>query len=132
MENKRQHLQMIQDVITRMASNSFLIKGWAVTGLGALFALWIKENNYQILYLILAVSLIFWGYDAYYLWLEHRYRDLYEEVAKLPENQIDFSMETSNPKKEKVTCVAITTPILFSTYGLITFATFILLFINKK
>ena len=31
MENKRAHLEMIQAVITRMAGNSFLIKGWSVT-----------------------------------------------------------------------------------------------------
>jgi hypothetical protein len=33
------HLQMIQAVITRMGSNSFLLKGWSVTLVAALFAL---------------------------------------------------------------------------------------------
>ena len=36
-ENKRKHLEFIQQVITRMNANSFLIKGWAVTlGSGAI------------------------------------------------------------------------------------------------
>ena len=30
-EIKIRHLEMIQAVITRMASNSFMLKGWAVT-----------------------------------------------------------------------------------------------------
>ena len=39
------HLQMIQAVITRMASNSFLIKGWSVTLVAALFALAAANTN---------------------------------------------------------------------------------------
>lgn len=31
MEEKMRHLEMIQNVISRMASNSFLLKGWTVT-----------------------------------------------------------------------------------------------------
>ena len=30
-DNKIKHLEMVQDVIKRMASNSFILKGWAVT-----------------------------------------------------------------------------------------------------
>ena len=39
MESKIAHLKMVQAVITRMAGNSFLIKGWSVTLVAALFAL---------------------------------------------------------------------------------------------
>ena len=39
MDRQLTHLQMIQAVITRMAGNSFLIKGWSVTLVAALFAL---------------------------------------------------------------------------------------------
>ena len=39
MESKIAYLQMIQAVIARMAGNSFLIKGWSVTLVAALFAL---------------------------------------------------------------------------------------------
>lgn len=31
MDNKLKHLELIQGVINRMASNSFKLKGWAVT-----------------------------------------------------------------------------------------------------
>lgn len=40
MEKKLTHLEMIQAVITRMAGNSFARKGWAVTLVAGLFALY--------------------------------------------------------------------------------------------
>ena len=45
MEDKIAHLQMIQNVITRMASNLFLIKRWSVTLVAALFALAAANSN---------------------------------------------------------------------------------------
>ena len=45
MEKKMQHLQMIQDVITRMANNSFMLKGWAVTLIAGIFALASKDTS---------------------------------------------------------------------------------------
>ena len=32
------HLEMIQAIIERMGNNSFIIKGWSFTSIGALFA----------------------------------------------------------------------------------------------
>ena len=45
MESKIAYLQMIQAVIARMAGNSFLIKGWSVTLVAALFALAAANTN---------------------------------------------------------------------------------------
>ena len=39
MEPKIAHLQMIQAIITRLGQNSFLVKGWSVGLISALFAL---------------------------------------------------------------------------------------------
>ena len=39
MEDKRKHLELVQGVINRMASNSFMLKGWAVTLVAGIFAL---------------------------------------------------------------------------------------------
>lgn len=44
MENKTTHLQFIQEVIKRLASNSFLVKGWSVTLVSALFVLSSKDK----------------------------------------------------------------------------------------
>jgi hypothetical protein len=45
MENKLKHLEFIQQAINRMASNLFLLKGWTVTLIAAMFALAAKESR---------------------------------------------------------------------------------------
>ncbi len=47
MERKIKHLEFIQIVISRMNSNSFLIKGWTITLMSALFALAAKDTNFN-------------------------------------------------------------------------------------
>jgi len=91
-ENKRQHLEFLQNVITRMNANSFAIKGWAVALVSALFALSAKDAQYQFIYIIGMVLPVFWGLDAYYLAQERRYRALYDTVRAKDEAAIDFEM----------------------------------------
>ena len=94
MEKKLKHLEFIQQAINRMASNLFLLKGWTVTLIAALFALAAtKENN---AYFVLAYfpAVMFWLLDGYFLSQERRFRSLYDHVAKLAEADIDFSMNT--------------------------------------
>lgn len=95
MEKKIQHLQMIQGVINRMASNSFMLKGWAVTLVAGIFALASKDADR--LYFIIAYIpvLVFWGLDSYYLLQERLYRALYEKVRQTEEDNIDFSLKAT-------------------------------------
>ena len=95
MDAKIQHLQMIQSVISRMAGNSFLLKGWAVTLIAGIFAL--LSNDIEELYFLIAYIpiLIFWGLDSYYLCQERRYRKLYDLVRLKEDTHIDFSMNIS-------------------------------------
>jgi len=95
MDNKLKHLELIQGVITRMAGNSFLIKGWSVTLAAALFALAAKDANPKLIALAYYPILIFWVLDGFFLSQERRYRALYDKVRSLPEANIDFSMDTT-------------------------------------
>ena len=45
MGNKHKHLGFIQEVINRMANHSFLIKGWTITLVVALFALSSRSSD---------------------------------------------------------------------------------------
>lgn len=45
MENKRKHLEFIQTIIGRMAGNLFFLRGWTITMIGALLALFSKNNS---------------------------------------------------------------------------------------
>ena len=95
MENKRFHLELIQGVITRMAQNSFSLKGWAVTLVSALFALGAAGTERAFIYLAYLPSLAFWVLDAYFLRQERLFRELYDKTRHLNESQIDFSMSTA-------------------------------------
>lgn len=95
MEQKVAHLQMIQGVITRMAGNSFLVKGWSVTLVAALFALAAAETNPLFVHVAYFPSFAFWALDAYFLRQERLFQRLYDHVRDLSASEIDFSMNTT-------------------------------------
>ena len=98
MDTKIKHLEMIQGVINRMASNSFMLKGWAVTLVAGIFALAAKDTNKLYFIIAYVPILVFWGLDAYYLRQERLYRKLYDKVRKQNETEIDFSMNANLPE----------------------------------
>jgi hypothetical protein len=87
-EDRIKHLEFIQNAIGRMAGNSFLLKGWSVTLAAALVALAAKDTDLRFSVLALIPPLIFWGLDAYYLRLERLFRALYDDVRRLPEQEL--------------------------------------------
>jgi len=96
MECKLKHLDLIQGVINRMASNSFSLKNWTVVLVSALFALAARypDNNFVAIAFLPVAS--FWLLDGYFLRQERLYRKLYDSVRKLEEENIDFSMNTAD------------------------------------
>lgn len=100
MEGKLKHLEFIQDTINRMAKNSFLLKGWAVTIVGGLLALGFNEMQCSNILVSFAVLTFFWLLDGYYLHQEKLYIMLFNHVRKLPEDKVDFSMDTEVYKNQ--------------------------------
>lgn len=83
MEDVRQYLQMLQDIINRMASNSSNCKAWAITLFTAMSALMIGvEVMRQWMWVILFPIAMFYFLDAYYLGLENDFRDLEASFIK--------------------------------------------------
>jgi len=95
MPKKETHLGMIQNVVNRMGQNTFLIKGWCITLISALFALSAKDSHESFVYLAYFPIIVFWGLDGYFLCQERLFRKLYDHVRNLPENEIDYSMDCS-------------------------------------
>ena len=91
-EDKRKHLEMIQAVIARMGSNSFLFKGWSVTIIAAVAALAGGDTNPVLMLIPVVSTLLFWAVDAYYLMLERAFRKLYEKVTVTNPASIDYNM----------------------------------------
>ena len=93
MDSKIKHLEFAQATINRMATNSFLIKGWSVTLVVGLLAVSHKELDKHYIYISLAVLILFWLLDGYYLSRERRFINLFDHIRNTPETQIDFSMD---------------------------------------
>ena len=70
-------VEILQDIIKRMAFNSFLIKGWTVT---LVVVTLLVKSGQQHVHLAFIPLLVFWFLDAYFLWQERMYRKLYEWV----------------------------------------------------
>ncbi|MEI6065586.1 MAG: hypothetical protein WCQ26_13410 [Pseudanabaena sp. ELA748] len=81
LDAKIAHLGFIQGVINRMGANSFLLKGWSITLVAAVFALSSKDADQRFVLLAYFPVIVFWVLDAYFLHQERLFRKLYEKVA---------------------------------------------------
>jgi len=76
-------IDLIQACITRMASNSFLLKGWAISIIAVVLALADRAVEPALLSSLVLIPLIsFWYLDAFFLRTEKMYRKMYEWVLK--------------------------------------------------
>lgn len=84
------HLQILQGVIQRMASNSTSCKAWCITIVSAILVLIADKGKPELAWLALLPSLLFLALDAYYLALERAFRASYNAfVSKLHTGQIN-------------------------------------------
>ena len=82
-ENMLKYLEFLQNIITRMNTNSFQIKTFAITIASAIIAFFYNKNyDKSALVFYIAMILIFWILDASYLRMERAYRDIYNDVIK--------------------------------------------------
>lgn len=101
MDNKYKHMDYVQSTISRMASNSFYLKGWNVTIISAIVALSFKESDWRIYTCALVLNIVFWFLDAYYLKQEVLFRKLFEKISKISDDtQVDFSMNIDEFEKD--------------------------------
>ena len=91
-EKLHKELDLIQSCITRMANNSFMIKGWTLTLFVALITFFNLKNLPDIILIFALISVVFlFSYlDAFYLWQERKYVQLYSDVIKKRQNN-DFT-----------------------------------------
>lgn len=132
MERKLKHLEFIQNVITRMNTNSFMIKGWAITLISALFALAAGGTNRSYALVAYIPLPVFWALDAFFLSKERQYRDLYDHVRTLDENKIDFNMSTKPFEKNcSLWASSAFSRTLLSFYGILFLSTLVVMYLIK-
>ena len=101
-EDKIRYIELVQSIISRLANNSFLLKGWTITLIAAIFSLSdkIMKNFNFIIYIFI---LLFWILDSYYLYQERLYRNLYNQVIEIrDENNSLFSLKIDKKRNEKI------------------------------
>ncbi|MCP4581047.1 MAG: hypothetical protein GY839_05475 [candidate division Zixibacteria bacterium] len=96
-EAKIKHLEFIQNIITRMNTNSFQIKEWTIVLVSALLALYASTKNNCFILLGILPALMFWFLDAYYLTQERKFRGLYNDVADIGENPNEIKLFEMRP-----------------------------------
>jgi len=109
LSEKKEHLKMIEDIIARMANNSFLLKSWAVSLISAILLFADYKQNLVFVWMAICPIFVFWFLDALYLQLERKYKKLYKLVRQ---DYIDktnkitlFDMDTKNIEVEKLFCI---------------------------
>lgn len=104
-------LDLIQEVIKRMANNAFQVKTWMITGLSAVAALKgellfqsSSENSYNWAGLGLSIAMLviivgFWYLDAFFLRTEKLYRKLYQWVVENRSKTNDYLYDLNTFKR---------------------------------
>jgi hypothetical protein len=121
-ENKysEKHLEFIQNVINRMARNSFLLKGWSITLLLAVVAL-ITKGGTNLFSLFAPVSVfLFWGLDAYYLRQEKLYRLLFDAVRNGSDKGGPFNLDANGHSEDGPSWIRVAfSKTLFAFHGVV-------------
>ena len=76
------HMEIYQNIISRMANNSSACKNWCIVLVSAFLAFVIDKGKGDVAWLGAIPILIFWFLDAYYLGLENKFRDSVNASAK--------------------------------------------------
>lgn len=95
-EARIRYLEMIQAVVSRLANDSFLVKGWAITVTGIILGFAVTANRWPLALVSLIPTLIFWMLDTYYLRAERRFRALYRRAVEEPAQVGYFRMDATS------------------------------------
>lgn len=76
------HLQIMQSVINRMATNSASCKAWCITLVSAILVIVADKGKPNFAYIALLPTFLFLTLDAYYLALEKSFRSSYNDFVR--------------------------------------------------
>ncbi|GAB3514172.1 hypothetical protein [Emticicia fontis] len=103
-------LDLIQDVIKRMASNSFQVKGWLIGILSAIIVfekdtLFFSGDGDRLIAIALNAILFlpilcFWRLDAFFLQTERNYRGIYSWVVRYRKNTDAYLYDLNTFERE--------------------------------
>ena len=114
MKNEK-HLEFLQNNISRMNQCSFKMKGWGVTIVSALIALYAatisdtNDGNKSFIFIAIAPTVLFWVLDSLYLAKERKFVKMYNIAIGVDKNTIglqDYEIPMKKIKGFKYTILA--------------------------
>jgi hypothetical protein len=81
-DQRIKHMDMIQAVVARLSTDSFLMKGWAITLAAALLGFAVNFSRWELGALAIWTTGIFWSLDMYFLRAERLFRALFARVRQ--------------------------------------------------
>lgn len=91
-EARLKHLEFVQAIISRMANNSYITKGWSLTITAAIYGFAAIHLNPWIASVGFIPVIGFWWLDAWYLRQERLFRCLYDDIRQPGTSVPLFSM----------------------------------------
>jgi hypothetical protein len=129
--NRIKHMEMIQAVVARLAGNSFLLKGWALTLVVAILGFAVNKNSPGLTLVALLPIIVFWSLDSYYLHTEWLFRELHRKVRDPESGVKPFFMGATDkdfvgglPENARSRWRTFWRPTLWLFYGALAVATF--------
>lgn len=98
-----EEVKLIQDIVKRMANNSFNVKTWAIT---LVVATLLFKGNDKNIFIAFIPLFAFWYLDAYYLRQERLFREIHKWITSYRINNedklFDFNPTRFNDKVQSV------------------------------
>jgi hypothetical protein len=110
------YMEMVQNIITRMNTNSFQIKGFMMLILSAILVAFVNLENSWVLLSAIPVVVLIWIIDSFYLQHERKFRGLFNDLVKNISSHKLFSMDISSYKNGQYSLVH---AMIYSVNGLI-------------
>lgn len=109
-EQRIRYLEIIQNIIDRMARCSFHLKEWTIVVESALLGLSVSIQKSLVLLIAIIPALIFWILDSYYLQQERGFRHTYSRNSDMSQPIFSYAIkiylykDNKNDKELENTC----------------------------
>lgn len=99
MEFNEKHLEFLQSNISRMNQCSFQMKGWAITIVSALIAVYVATisnkcgGNKLFIFVAIAPTVLFWVLDSFYLSKERKFIGIYNDIIHKEQSEGELKVK---------------------------------------
>ncbi len=79
--DKKHHIDLVEAQILRMSENSKQMKTWCIALVSGVVGIYVQTGNWFLLWIGVAIIVLFAWMDAYYLLIERQFRCVYNDIV---------------------------------------------------